>query len=147
MKELGYNIEEAKLERKQKKILNKNLEQEIATATKLDFLLLPSHNLKENESPLSALACQSYKTSEKRDIKYIKRFIAHKLSLNADDIDIYCYDHKQTDARELGYIYKMIWKSHNLTAMKPEEEAKILILHYCTKGTFRAQDKSNIVTK
>jgi len=89
---------------------------------------------------MAALSCQSFKTSEKRDIKYIKRFIGHKIDENWEEMDVYCYDHKINDNRDLAYVFKLIWKNHKLTNMKPEEESNILILHYCRKGTFKPNE-------
>lgn len=139
-KELGIDVEEAKKERKEKKILNKSFKEDIAAAKQVNFLLLPANNLIEGEEPLPALSCQSFKTSEKHDVKYLKRFLAQKLNTSYEDLDLYCYNHRLNDNRDLAFVFKMLWKNHKLTAMKPEGEANILVMHYCKKGTYRDKD-------
>ena len=89
MESLGIDIEEAKKQRKEHKDTRNATENDSKTGKQINFLLLPSNTLKDGETPLPALTCQSFMTSEKKDIKYIKRFLANKLELQADDIDIY----------------------------------------------------------
>ena len=141
MESLGINVEETKKQKKDNRTVKNTSEDDSKAGKQINFLLLPSNTLKEDQTPLPALSCQSFMTSEKKDIKYIKRFLASRLELEADDIDIYCYLHKLNDSRELSWVFKMIWITHHLTKMKPEEEINILILHYCKKGAFKEEQK------
>jgi len=141
MKELGKDVEKDKKLKKEQKLMMLKKDQNQTEEKSIDFLLLPCTNLVEDVEPMEALDCQSFKTSEKKDVKYIKRFLAHKLKASSwEDIDIYWYDHNQTDNRELSWVFNMIWKNHQMTKMKPKEESEILILNYCKKGTYKSKE-------
>jgi hypothetical protein len=139
MKKLGRNVEE---ETKVKKQVDSN-SNEANMGKQIDFILLPSINIADKEKALPNLASSKLKTGEKRDIKYIKRYLGFKLKENWEDIEIYWYEHKLNDHRDLKFIYKMHWLNHKLTSMKPEEDREILVLHYVRKGNYLAKENKD----
>ncbi|CAI2378560.1 unnamed protein product [Moneuplotes crassus] len=135
----GKDPEKENMLKREEILRNQEIAKEKENEANKNFLLLPCNNLVDDAAVMKALPSQSYTTSAKRDIKYIKRFLAHKLGdINWEDIEIYCYDQRLSDNRDLSYIFTMIWKQHKMTKLKPEEEQRILVLHYCKKGTFKS---------
>ena len=88
MKELGRDVELIKKEKKEKR-KNSNKKDKSIVEKLIMFYLIPAVNLNNGEEPMTNLQNHTFKTSEKKDIKYLKRFLAYRLNDRVEDIDIY----------------------------------------------------------
>lgn len=82
----------------------------------------------------------SFETGVDRDVKYVRRYLGWRLGVDWREVEVWCYGQKLSDARDLGYVFRMLWKGHQLTKMKPEEEQEIMVLHFCKKGGFEDEE-------
>lgn len=143
MKDLGRDVEKIKKEKEERRKRNASYVNKNIVEKQIMFYLIPAVNLKRGEYPMKKFGNQTFKTNEKRDIRYLKKFLAFKLDYKMEEIDIYWYNQKLCDSRELYYVYQMHWLNHEITKMKPEEEAQWMILHYCKKELIKISEKDN----